>query len=67
MVSASNAISKEQYLNKKPDWCPLRDLPKKKEVTDDNFSLSVDTVWDKAWNACIDEFLKKGKREIWRD
>lgn len=42
----------------KPDWCPLRDLPEKKEITGDNFSISVETVWNKAWNDCIDEILK---------
>lgn len=31
MVSDSNAISEEEYLNKKPDWCPLQELPEKRK------------------------------------
>lgn len=53
-------ISEREYFDKKPDWCPLKDVPDKKEITDDNFSLSVDNVWNKAWNACIDEILEGG-------
>lgn len=28
------------------------------EIIEDIFSASVDNVWNKAWNACIDEILK---------
>lgn len=42
----------------KPDWCPLQGLPKKKEIIDDRFTVSVNTVWAKAWNACIDKLLE---------
>lgn len=38
----------------KPDWCPLRELPKKA-----NHPAYCDNGrFDKGWNACIDEFLK---------
>lgn len=50
MVSDSNVISEEEYLNKKPDWCPLRDLPDKYEPASMNF--------ERGFNACIDEILK---------
>lgn len=38
-------------LKRKPDWCPLRELPKKKSVyTNGHYS--------DGYNACIDELLK---------
>ena len=53
---------------KKPDWCPLRELPEKKE----EFELlecegSMEKVWEfpslknKGFNACLDEILKEKK------
>lgn len=40
----------------KPDWCPLRELPKKKE---DNANNSESFACFKlGYNACIDELLK---------
>ena len=52
----------------KPDWCPLRELPEKKE----EFELlecegSMEKVWEfqslknKGFNACLDEILKEKK------
>lgn len=52
----------------KPDWCPLRELPEKKE----EFELrkckgSVKGAWkvplieNKGFNACLDEILKEKK------
>ena len=52
----------------KPDWCPLRELPEKKE----EFELrkckgSVKGTWkvplieNKGFNACLDEILKEKK------
>lgn len=38
----------------RPDWCPLRELPKKA-----NHPAYCDNGrFDKGWNACIDEILK---------
>ncbi len=34
-----------------PDWCPLRELPKKKKLSCDNWEYNIQV---KAWNACID-------------
>lgn len=55
----------------KPDWCPLRELPEKKEsdsflieaVKNDCFDgTDSDTAYfngkDAGWNACLDEILK---------
>lgn len=64
MASDSNMISEGEYLNRKPDWCPLRDLPDKKpelkyhgngcfgvnEAMKNSFNLG--------FNTCIDEILK---------
>lgn len=43
--------------NSKPDWCPLRELPKKKPTIgkeSDNDILYMNA----GYNACIDELLK---------
>ena len=38
----------------RPDWCPLRELPKKA-----NHPAYCDNGrFDKGWNACLDEILK---------
>lgn len=53
-VSKENSICGVYYTMKegrKPDWCPLRELPKKKSVyTNGHYS--------DGYNACIDELLK---------
>lgn len=56
MVSDSNMISEEEYLNKKPDWCPLRDFPEKKSKNKYHNSYERGKVY--GFNACIDEILK---------
>ena len=42
---------------KRPDWCPLRELPERANHPEhwDNGRF------DKGWNACLDEILKKRK------
>ena len=57
MVSDSNMISEEEYLNKKPDWCPLKDVPEKKSVPN-GFMIGEMYGEDIGWNNCIDEILK---------
>lgn len=39
----------------KPDWCPLKEIPEKKEIFNncDDYLNGVDD----GWNACIDEIL----------
>lgn len=39
---------------KKPDWCPLRELPEKANHPD----YCDNGRFDKGWNACLDEILK---------
>lgn len=41
------------YIGCRPDGCPLRELPEKKQRT--LYSIGV---WNKGYNACIDELLK---------
>lgn len=52
-------ISEQEYFDKKPDWCPLKDVPEKKEVR--NFCIGVGDFgqqgYQQGWNACIDEIL----------
>lgn len=58
MVSDSNMISEEEYLNKKPDWCPLRELKKKKDMDfREKCSMYISRYWE-GYNALIDEILK---------
>lgn len=43
---------------KKPDWCPLRELPEKKKLT--YTDLDADNKAS-GWNYCLDEILKERK------
>ena len=46
----------------RPDWCPLRELPEKAEVSDCDELCDTDDWYDSGYtdgyNACIDELLK---------
>jgi hypothetical protein len=65
-MKVSRIVDSETY--ERPDWCPLRELPKKKE----EFELrkckgSMKGTWkvplieNKGFNACLDEILKEKK------
>lgn len=45
----------------KPDWCPLRELPEKREINH-NKNHYISNFWADAksvgWNACLDKILK---------
>lgn len=45
----------------KPDWCPLRELPEKREINH-NKNHYISNFWSSAksvgWNACLDEIIK---------
>ena len=43
----------DEEVMKKPDWCPLRPVPEKKQTTDDFWQGCVNIVR----NHCIDEIL----------
>lgn len=59
-------ISDSEYSQKKPDWCPLRELPEKKE-SDSFLTEAVQTDSDVAYfngkdagfNACLDAIAGK--------
>lgn len=43
---------------KRPDWCPLRELPEKHNI--DATQVGEEwAVFNKGWNACIDEIMKQ--------
>ena len=48
----------------KPDWCPLRELPEKKDTiiyeNDDWGTVDLKTK-DEGWNACLDKILEAKK------
>lgn len=63
-ATGSEELSLRDREEPKPDWCPLRELPQKKE----EFELreckgSVEGTWkvplpeNKGWNACLREIL----------
>lgn len=47
----ANKILMEVPKDKKPDWCPLVDIPEKYKAVSMNF--------ERGYNACIDEILDK--------
>lgn len=50
-------VDSETY--KKPDWCPLRELPERKKLTYTDLCTDCEAS---GWNDCLDEILgaKKG-------
>lgn len=63
-------ISKTDYYDKKPDWCPLRELPEKNPNNPElgnqagisqpgvYYTEKGYEVYKRGWNACLDEILK---------
>ena len=49
-------VGTPQDLKRKPDWCPLKPMPEKKELQDVLYLHSE--YFDLGYNACIDEILK---------
>lgn len=43
---------------KKPNWCPLRELPEKKKLTYADWGTENKV---NGWNDCLDEILKERK------
>lgn len=53
---------------KKPNWCPLRPLPKKNEIKNEEefmnvcgWMYEVQTGMDIGWNDCLDEIMGEEK------
>lgn len=55
-------VKREYIYDDKPDWCPIRPIPKKKTLTGDvsNAEKTGNELVRAGWNACIDELLKDG-------
>ena len=51
----SKVVISEIDLTKRPEFCPLRELPGKREVFN-NYDDYLNGI-DDGWNACIDEIL----------
>lgn len=46
----------------KPDWCPIKTAPEKKPKIKQTVSPMITEqyeIYDKGWNACIDEIFKE--------
>lgn len=48
----------DDYCYHKPDWCPLRELPEKKER---RVGEHGERMYRAGFNACLDEILKERK------
>lgn len=63
------AISYVEYDSRKPDWCPIRPLPERKDykgpdavngtLMSTRAKQAIDEAGKMGWNACIDEILKE--------
>lgn len=53
-------ITEVEYMEFKPDWCPIQPMPEKKPLTGDveNPEKAGNELVRAGWNACIDEILK---------
>lgn len=57
-------ISEQEYLDKKPGWCPLKEVPEKKPGVKyrGNGCFGINEAmrhnYNMGFNACIDEILK---------
>lgn len=47
----------------KPEWCPLRELPKRKEeLPVEKYEFGgLGKAFTSGWNTCLDEFLKESR------
>lgn len=47
--------------NRKPDWCPLYELPQKKNVAKDLLDgQRMPAYYEMGWNACVEELANMG-------
>ena len=51
-------ISDSEYSQKKPDWCPLRELPEKMPELKSGYEDISTSIRRVGWNACLNEILK---------
>lgn len=60
-MEVSRIADSETY--EKPDWCPLRELPKRKEeLPVEKYEFGeLGKAFTSGWNTCLDEFLKESR------
>ena len=51
-------ISSTDYYDKKPDWCPLRELPEKIPNLEHGYENVEKSIIRIGWNACLDMILE---------
>lgn len=56
----ARSVDSETY--KKPDWCPLRELPEKIQELKSGYEDLSTSIRRVGWNACLDEILKEKKK-----
>lgn len=54
LIQTAAIESVEGYTKCRPSWCPLKELPQKKEVSFNHWGR---TLFANGYNACIDEIL----------
>ena len=62
-MEVSRIVDSETY--KRPDWCPIRELPERKEeLPVEKYEFGgIGKAFVSGWNACLDEILKAGRSE----
>lgn len=68
-IPSRKDIFKFALSNEKPDWCPIRSLPERKDykgpdavngtLMSTRAKQAIDEAGKMGWNACIDEILKE--------
>ena len=53
-VKTLKDITDKEYFEQRPEWCPLRPAPEKRQTTTDDFWQGCANI---VRNACIDEIL----------
>lgn len=50
---AGRYVQEYRYNKNKPDWCPLREMPERKNGTDYLNEVYHHPAFDCGWNACL--------------
>lgn len=54
----------DPVVGKKPDWCPIREFPKRKKEQDEQEYLfgKIGKAFESGWNACLNDMDNKNNR-----
>lgn len=60
ICSKDNKYIEVNIFERKPKWCPLREVPKKKQIehVEEDYDGGYSHGFTQGYNACIDEILK---------